>query len=104
MIRGWLMGAVLSMFVMMTLSVVYYKSAYERSLEALSGCKKEADVLIATLKSKELKLKEYLEQKPKIEQKIITKYKVIKQKDESCQSFKEGVNEVLHAFYSNPPP
>ncbi len=104
MLRGVIFGIVGALILLLTLSVVYYKSSYERSLREYSECVSGRDTLIATLKSKELKLKAYLEQKPKVEEKIITKYKIIKQREQSCQSFKEGVHEILNVFYSHPPP
>lgn len=95
-------GALLSFLASLFFLALYYKNAYERSIKSLSVYKREVEALIASLKDRELKLKAYLAQKPKMESKIITKYKVIKQKDESCESFKEGVHEILNAFYAAP--
>lgn len=83
---------------------LYYKKAYESMSFELQLKKVELETLSAELKAKELKLKAYLREKPKIEEKIIAKYKITKQNDGSCQSFKEGVNAILDVFYSHPPP
>lgn len=104
MLRGVGLGIVGSLILILSLFLLHYKKSYEDAIVRLSECVMKTDTLIATLKNKELKLKEYLEQKPKVEEKIITKYKIIKQKDEDCQSFKEGVHEILNVFYSHPPP
>lgn len=83
---------------------LHYKKAYESMFFELQLKKVELETLSAELKAKELKLKAYLREKPKIEEKIKNKYKIIRLKDESCQSFKEGVNAILDVFYSHPPP
>lgn len=104
MLRGVGIGIILATFLSLCILTLGYKRAYESQLKEWNVDIAQKEVLIATLKSKELKLKAYLEQKPKISEKIITKYKIIKQKDESCSSFKEGVHEILNAFYSHSPP
>ncbi|ANV98288.1 hypothetical protein BBW65_05515 [Helicobacter enhydrae] len=104
MFRGVVAGAIGAVFLVLCMSLMYYKNAYEEKSGQFVRCKGQADGLIATLKHKELRLKEFMEQKQDERQKIITKYKIIKQKDEDCQSFREGVHEVLDVFYSHPPP
>lgn len=104
MLKGVIFGSIGAVMGLLLVFILQYKRLYENTLVALGECKNQNSALIATLENKKLKLKEYLEQKPKMEKKIITKYKIIKQKDEDCQSFKEGVYEILNVFYSHPPP
>lgn len=103
MIRGVFLGSVLGAFIVLLALVGFYQKQNTQCQKELA--KLQTDFLLTQeeLKKRELDLVAYKEEKPKIEQKIITKYKVIKQKDESCQSFKEGVHEIINAFYSPPP-
>ncbi|PAF46412.1 hypothetical protein BKH46_07430 [Helicobacter sp. 12S02634-8] len=51
------------------------------------------------IQSKAIDTKRYTQATPKIEEKIITKYKIIKQKDPSCQAQMQEVKNALDIYF-----
>ncbi|PAF44169.1 hypothetical protein [Helicobacter sp. 11S02629-2] len=56
------------------------------------------------LQNKALDLESYKAKKPKVEEKIITKYQKIYLQDDTCESELNSAKRLLNAFYNNNTP
>lgn len=95
-------GCLIAIVALAIIYVVWDYSITKAALEAkkaevllLSEKMKEQNVAIKALK---VDIDKYKKQKPKIVEKIVTKYKNITLKDNSCESYMKAINEANHIF------